>query len=271
MIESVIDRYREIKPSVRRLWQYFRSHEEKLENLKEDFRKKLNNMEGDVLTDDLSRVLIFYKYLADIFNQKKISKEDVEKYWRKDDVSIIEKIALPMNRVLYEYMGRDDMDLRIINSFLSLYKDPIVDIQTHIFDVSLSFSGEYRPYVEEVGKELKKNAGPNSYFYDNNYKSQLARADLDILLQDIYRNRSRLVVVFLCGRYQEKDWCGVEWRAIREILKKRELEKVMYIRMDDGQVDGVLEIDGYVDGREHDAKEVARLILERVSLLQTQS
>ena len=86
-----------------------------------------------------------------------------------------------------------------------------VDITAQLFDVALSFPGEVRNYVESIASELERLIGPNSYFYDNNYKAQLARPSLDILLQDIYRNRARLIVIFLCEKYQEKEWCGIEF------------------------------------------------------------
>lgn len=142
-----------------------------------------------------------------------------------------------------------------------------VNITSHGFDVSFSFPGEVRGYVESVAAELEKAIGPNSYFYDNNYKGQLARPSLDILLQDIYRNRSRIIVVFLCEKYQEKEWCGIEFRAIREIIKEREHERVMFVKMDEGKVEGVFSTDGYIDGRTHSPTEVAEFIRERVSLL----
>ena len=142
-----------------------------------------------------------------------------------------------------------------------------VNITSHGFDVSFSFPGEVRGYVESIAAELEKAIGPNSYFYDNNYKGQLARPSLDILLQDIYRNRSRLIVVFLCEKYQEKEWCGIEFRAIREIIKEREHERVMFVKMDEGKVEGVFSTDGYIDGRTHSPTEVAEFIRERVSLL----
>lgn len=142
-----------------------------------------------------------------------------------------------------------------------------VDITKHLFDVAISFPGEVRSYVESIAAELEREVGPNSYFYDNNYKAQLARPSLDILLQDIYRNRSRLIVVFLCEKYQEKDWCGIEFRAIKEIIKEREHEKLMFIKMDEGKVEGVFSTDGYIDGRAHTPAEVAGFIQERVSLL----
>ena len=141
-----------------------------------------------------------------------------------------------------------------------------VDISSHVFDVALSFPGESRDYVESVALELEKLIGPNSYFYDNNYVSQLARPSLDVLLQDIYGNRSKLVVVFLCADYQNKKWCGVEFRAIRPIIMNREPERVMFVRIDDGDVDGVFQTDGFVDAQRFSPADVARFIQERVDL-----
>ena len=142
-----------------------------------------------------------------------------------------------------------------------------VDITKHHFDVSFSFPGEIRPYVESIAFELERMLGPNSYFYDNNYKAQLARPSLHHLLQDIYRNRSKLIVVFLCQHYQEKEWCGLEFRAISELLMKRKNEMIMYIKVDDGRVDGVFETDGYIDARHHNPQDVAGYIVERTSFL----
>lgn len=142
-----------------------------------------------------------------------------------------------------------------------------VDITKHTFDVAFSFPGEVREYVESIAAELEKGIGPNSYFYDNNYKAQLARPSLDTLLQEIYGRRSKLIVIFLCEKYQEKEWCGIEFRAIKEIIMERGHEKVMFIKMDEGKVDGVFKTDGYIDGRTHAPHEVAGFIQERVSLL----
>jgi hypothetical protein len=143
----------------------------------------------------------------------------------------------------------------------------IVDITKHTFAIALSFPGEIRNYIEPVASELERIIGPNTYFYDKNYVSQLARPSLDKLLQDIYRNRSKLVVVFLCSDYQEKEWCGVEFRAVREIMMKREDQKIMFVKMDEGPVDGVFKTDGYIDGRNFSPSDVARFIQERVNLL----
>ena len=141
-----------------------------------------------------------------------------------------------------------------------------VDVTVHQFDVALSFPGQIRDYIRPIVTELERTLGPNTYFYDENYLSQLARPALDVLLQDIYGQRSQLVVVFLCADYQDKEWCGVEFRAIREIFMGREHNRIMFIKMDDGQVDGVFGNDGFIDGRQHSPEQVAVYIQERVEI-----
>ncbi len=143
-----------------------------------------------------------------------------------------------------------------------------VDITKHNFDVSFSFPGEVRDYVESVAREVERALGPDSYFYDSNYKAQLARPSLDLLLQNIYSERSRLVVVFLCEKYDEKEWCGLEFRAISEIIKKKNFDRIMFVKMDKDKVSGVFETDGYVDGQTHSPTEVAGYIQERIKLFE---
>lgn len=142
-----------------------------------------------------------------------------------------------------------------------------IDITKQLFDVAFTFAGESRSLVEQVVRELENIINKDNIFYDNNYRSQLARPSLDVLLQDIYRNRSKLVVVFLCEKYQDKEWCGLEFRAIREMIMKKETSKIMFIRLDDGHVDGVFNTDGYIDGNKFTPQELASFIKERVDLL----
>ena len=142
-----------------------------------------------------------------------------------------------------------------------------VDLTKHDFDVALSFPGEIREYVKSIAKELERILGPNSYFYDDNYTAQLARPSLDALLQDIYSNRSRMIVVFLSKAYQEKEWCGIEFRAIKEIIMERKYERVMFVKLDEGDIQGISKIDGYIDGRKYSPREIAEFIQERVILL----
>jgi hypothetical protein len=135
------------------------------------------------------------------------------------------------------------------------------------FKVAVSFPGEKRRYVSRVVDALRGPLGKDAVFYDYDYQAQLARPNLDTLLQRVYRDRSDLIVVFLCRSYAEKEWCGLEWRAVRDIIKSKEDERVMFVRFDDAPVDGLLSIDGYIDGNSHTTKEVADYVLERVAQL----
>jgi hypothetical protein len=136
------------------------------------------------------------------------------------------------------------------------------------FKVAVSFPGEKRRYVSRVVDALRGSLGKDTVFFDYDYQAQLARPNLDTLLQQIYRDQSDLVVVFLCAAYAEKQWCGLEWRAVRDIIKSRQDERVMFVRFDDATIDGVLSIDGYIDGGSNTTKQVADFILTRVAELE---
>ena len=134
------------------------------------------------------------------------------------------------------------------------------------FKVALSFPGEKREYVAAVAAEMKKRLGQGAVFYDKDFTAQLARPNLDTLLQRIYLNNSDLVVVFLCSDYERKEWCGLEWRAIRTIIKNKNDHAIMFMRFDGAAVSGSMSIDGYVDLEEYSPVQAARMIVERVRL-----
>ncbi|MEB5485015.1 TIR domain-containing protein [Burkholderia pseudomallei] len=134
------------------------------------------------------------------------------------------------------------------------------------FRVALSFPGEKREYVAAVATEVKKRLGRDAIFYDKDFTAQLARPNLDTLLQRIYLSNSDLVVVFLCAEYERKEWCGLEWRAIRNIIKNKNDHAIMFMRFDRADVSGAFSIDGYVDLDEYTPLEAARMIVERVRL-----
>lgn len=137
------------------------------------------------------------------------------------------------------------------------------------FKIAFSFPGEKRYYVSEVANLLRQELGKDQMFYDYDYQSQLARPNLDTMLQNIYRNNSALIVVFLCEEYSQKQWCGLEWRAIRDIIKSKENEKVMFVRFDEAEIEGVFSIDGCIDANQYSTEDVSKFILERAMLLES--
>ena len=161
-----------------------------------------------------------------------------------------------------------------LNAIEHLLKEPKLvrskqkhnNIEKINFKVTLSFPGEWRDYVCEVSKTIKSNID-GEVFYDMDYQAQLARPNLDILLQEIYRNNSDLIVVFLCKEYNDKEWCGLEWRAIRDIIKSRKDKNIMFMRFDDSDVKGTFSIDGYISLKDKSPSEAANFILERLSII----
>lgn len=101
-------------------------------------------------------------------------------------------------------------------------------------------------------------------FYDKYYEAELARPNLDTFIQSIYHDQSELIVVFLCAEYEHKEWCGLEWRAVRDLLKKKDATAIMLMRFDDTHIPGLFSIDGYIDIANSSANEIAGLILQRL-------
>ena len=134
------------------------------------------------------------------------------------------------------------------------------------FRIALSFPGERRRYVEQLAETLSKGLAKDKIFYDAWYQAELARPSLDIYLQNIYHNDAELVVVFLCQEYEDKEWCGLEWRAIRDLIKNRKNEDIMLMRFDDANITGIFSIDGYIDLSQHSMEQTAQFILQRIGI-----
>jgi hypothetical protein len=133
------------------------------------------------------------------------------------------------------------------------------------FAVALSFPGERRDIVEATANMLADVFGQSRVLYDRYHEAELCRPDLDLLLQGLYGDESDLVVVFVCGEYVKKEWCGIEWRAIRELMKIRSRTDadVMFLRLDNKPLAGLLSLDGFVDISTRSSRQVTDLILKR--------
>jgi TIR domain/Tetratricopeptide repeat len=138
------------------------------------------------------------------------------------------------------------------------------------YQIALSFAGEQRPLVAAVADRLAATLGREQVFYDEYHEAELARLNLDTYLQAIYHDRSRLIVLFFGADYEQKEWCGLEWRAIRDLIKRKS-GNIMPVRVDSGEVSGLFGIDGYLDARKRSPEEIAARILERLNRLEPPS
>jgi hypothetical protein len=134
------------------------------------------------------------------------------------------------------------------------------------FSVALSFPGERRGFVEQVASVLANHFGRERVLYDKYHEAEFAQPNLDTHLQHLYHDESDLIVVFLCAEYNEKEWCGLEWRAIRDLIKKRQSSRIMLLRFDNAEVPGLFSTDGYAPIGQRSPQEIVELIQKRVQL-----
>lgn len=132
------------------------------------------------------------------------------------------------------------------------------------YRVALSFAGAQRELVEAVAERLAERLGRDQIFYDRNYPADMGRFDLDLYLQPVYRDRSRLVVVFLSEDYGRSEWCRAEWLAIRELRNRGRSDQILLLRVADGQIRGLADTDVPVDVRDSEPGRIADLIHQRL-------
>jgi hypothetical protein len=137
-------------------------------------------------------------------------------------------------------------------------------VSTKRFRVALSFPGEKRDFIRQVADLLAKAIGKERVLYDDYLTAELARPNLDVYLGQLYHDDSELLVPFFCVNYERKEWCGIEWRQMRDILKRKQDDHIMPFRFDDTPIAGVLSIDGYVKIHNRTPQDVADLILQRI-------
>ena len=135
------------------------------------------------------------------------------------------------------------------------------------FAIALSFPGERRDYVEQVANALLPafggEQGKARIFYDDWHESEIIGYASNRKLQSIYATESDLIVPFYCQDYRKKKWCGVELRAIEELLFDEEFDRVLPFRFDHVKIPGSFKTDVFLDVSDRSAEDVAGLILDR--------
>ena len=134
------------------------------------------------------------------------------------------------------------------------------------FKIALSFAGEKRDFVKRVADLLAKDFGQTAILYDKFHEAEFARNGLSLYLPNLYNRDSNLIVVVVCPKYDEKEWTGLEWLAIHDLLQKRRRDEVMLCRFDHANVDGLFGGTGFVELDHMPPEEFTTLILERLAL-----
>ena len=133
------------------------------------------------------------------------------------------------------------------------------------FSIALSFPSERQAIVKAVVEELKQLIPAEKVFYHPNLEPDLAGEDLLIKLQSFYGDQAELVVVFLCAEYVRSRWCRLEWGVIRD-LRNHQPPKLMPLRFDKAHIPQLPPSLAYVDCERRTPREIAELIVQRLTL-----
>lgn len=134
------------------------------------------------------------------------------------------------------------------------------------FRIAFSFAGEKRDFVADVAAILVQNFGKAAILYDKYHEAEFARTRLGRYLPKLYHDDSELIVVVICSDYAQKEWCGLEWDAIFDLLKKHLDDKVMLCRFNHATVEGLFSDAGFVELDDKTPEQVTNLILERLAV-----
>ena len=107
------------------------------------------------------------------------------------------------------------------------------------FRIAFSFAGEKRDFVKQVADLVAGRFCEDQILYDKYHEAEFARNDLSIYLPNLYNQDADLVVVVVCSNYDVKQWTGLEWLAIHDLLQQRRRDEVMLCRFDRAKVDGL--------------------------------
>jgi hypothetical protein len=134
------------------------------------------------------------------------------------------------------------------------------------FRIGLSFAGEKRAFVAGVAAILAHRFSEDKVLYDKYHEAEFARRDLSFYLPKLYHDECDLIVAVLCPDYDPKEWTGLEWFAIHDLLKKRNDGEVMLCRFERAEAKGLFSSAGFVELDGKTPEEAADRILERLAL-----
>ena len=194
------------------------------------------------------------------------------------EAEILNKLKLELNitdwevnRTHWAVKDEDLINILYRNGILTrnqvdMFRKP-KKIQEINFDVAFSFPGEKRTEIVSIVNAFKNNFPEYTIFYDEDFTAQLAIPNLDIILQEIYSKQSKLICVFLCEEYEKKEWCRLEWKAIRQILNTKDSKQIMYFRFDQTSIPGVFKNDGYIELSKFTPEKISIFINERIQTI----
>ena len=149
------------------------------------------------------------------------------------------------------------------------------------YEVAISFAGPHREKVRAIAERLSEAIDPGiedhskgRVFFDEWFGHEIVGPDMELQLQRIYHEQSLMIIADLSEDYADRKWTQAEARAIRGLRMNLDTARdetarlrVLSVRFDAGNVPGVGETEGSLDGIHLSAEEIADVILKRRELL----
>ena len=130
------------------------------------------------------------------------------------------------------------------------------------YDVTLSFAGEDRVYVEKTAQILVDNG--IKVFYDKFEGVDLWGKDLGVHFDFIYRKSAKYCIPFISTHYKKKIWTSHEIRtAISRAIESNE-EYILPARFDDTEIEGIRPTLGYINLQNLSPEKFAELIIKKL-------
>ncbi len=130
------------------------------------------------------------------------------------------------------------------------------------YDVALSFAGEQRAYVSEVAEAVRRKG--IKVFYDEFEKVRLWGKNLQVYLEEIYREKAKLCVIFLSEDYIRKAWPRHEGESALARALEEPGEYILPVRFDDAKLPGLIPTIGHLDARQLTPEQLADMIEEKL-------
>lgn len=141
------------------------------------------------------------------------------------------------------------------------HKD-ILSKSMHTYDIAISFAGEDREIAEKLANSIVLKGF--NVFYDDYEKANLWGKNLYDHLIKIYRDEAKYCLILISNNYAKKLWTNHERRAAQTRAIKENCEYILPLKLDDTDIDGILDTVGYIEYNHTKFEEIINLIEEKI-------
>ena len=131
------------------------------------------------------------------------------------------------------------------------------------YDVAISYASEDETTAKEIAEAMKETG--LKVFFAPYEQAQLWGKKLSDVFGETYGGKASYVLVLVSKHYAQKDFTNFEFIIARDEARRRKDEFILPVRLDNTPIVGLHSDVGYIEYNKVGAKEVARLMKQKVS------